>query len=239
MDSLERYLDQQPGQANPATLAVMIMSVALAWTALVGRAVPARRNPEKTQSALSGDSSQLEETTSLNGSTKVFRQPIILASNCIYRITGPGTLDADISGPTNSLLVLTNCVLINRTTQTYPKNGVRYQLDNGVYLNFINQKERPQRFRHFILPYDAAYNEVRFGGPMTLKVLNRLPPQRGKHGLDSPRIRIVVHLARSKYTLITLIRHAPCARGLREDKYFCENPLSASEVQLNDVLNSH
>ena len=91
-----------------------------------------------------------------------------------YRITGSGTLDADISGPANSLLVLKNCVLINRTTQTYPKNGVRYQLDNGVYLNFINQKERPRQFRQFILPYDGAYNEIRFGGPATLKELNLL-----------------------------------------------------------------
>ena len=110
----------------------------------------------------------------LNGATKVYRRPILLASNRTYRITGPGTLDADISGPSNSLVVLKNCVLINRTTQAYPKNGVRYQLDNGVYLNFINQKERPRQFRRFILPYDGAYNEVRFGGPATLKELNLL-----------------------------------------------------------------
>ena len=120
------------------------------------------------------DFETFEESTSLNGATKVYRRPIFLASNRTYRITGPGTLDADISGPTNSLLVLKNCVLINRTTQTYPKNGVRYQLDNGVYLNFINQKERPRQFRQFILPHDGAYNAVRFGGPATLKELNRL-----------------------------------------------------------------
>ena len=86
---------------------------------------------------------------------------------------GPGTHDADISGPTNALLVLKNCVLINRTNKPYPKNGVRYQLDNGVYLNFINQKERLGQSRSFLLPYDGAYNEVRFGGPATLKELNR------------------------------------------------------------------
>ena len=67
----------------------------------------------------------LDATISLNGATKTYNHPILLASNRTYRITGPGTLDADISGPTNSLLVLKNCVLINRTTQTYPKNGVR------------------------------------------------------------------------------------------------------------------
>ena len=138
------------------------------------RGIRPPRKPDKTQSALNVDFETLEENTLLNGATKTYRHPILLASNRTYRITGPGTLDADISGPTNSLLVLKNCVLINRTTQTYPKNGVRYQLDNGVYLNFINQQERPRRFRQFVLPYDGAYNEVRFGGPATLKELNLL-----------------------------------------------------------------
>ena len=152
--------------------ALIVLSVfAIVGLLMVG---PASRNPDKTQTAMNVDSEALEETTLLNGATKVFRRPIFLASNRTYRITGPGTLDADISGPSNSLLVLKNCVLINRTTKTYPKNGVRYQLDNGVYLNFINQKERPRQFRQFILPYDGAYNEIRFGGPVTLKELNRL-----------------------------------------------------------------
>ena len=71
------------------------------------------------------DVETLDEIVSLNGTAKTYNHPILLAPNRTYRITGPGTLDADISGPTNSLLVLKNCVLINRTTQTYPKNGVR------------------------------------------------------------------------------------------------------------------
>ena len=141
---------------------------------LITRGIRPPRNPDKTQSALNVDFETLEENTLLNGETKVFSRPIHLASNRTYRITGPGTLDADISGSTNSLLVLTNCVLINRTTQLYPKNGVRYQLDNGVYLNFINQKERLWRSRRFLLPYDGGYNKVRFGGPATLKELYRL-----------------------------------------------------------------
>ena len=156
-----------------AMIAALVLSFALAWTAMVGRDLRVRRNPDKTQTTLNVDFEALEETTTLNGATKVYRHPIRLASNRTYRITGPGTLDADISGPTNSLLVLKNCVLINRTNKPYPKNGVRYQLDNGVYLNFINQKERLGQSRRFLLPYDAAYNEVRFGGPLTIKELNR------------------------------------------------------------------
>ena len=199
-----------------STVALIALStVAMVWLLMVGRAVPARRNLDKTQSALNVEANAnprrvgaladanrrfspvqhpsavaptgqfehvaiadvdvetLDETVSLNGATKTYNRPILLASNRTYRITGPGTLDADISGPTSSLLVLKNCVLINRTREAYPKNGVRYQLDNGVYLNFINQKERLGQSRRFLLPYDAAYNEVRFGGPATLKELNR------------------------------------------------------------------
>ena len=155
-----------------ALIALSVFAIVGLSTAGGGLRPP--RNPDKTQSALDVDFEILEENTLLNGAVKVYRRPIILASNRIYRITGPGTLDADISGPTNSLLVLKNCVLINRTREAYPKNGVRYRLDNGVYLNFINQKERPRQFRRFILPYDGAYNEVRFGGPATLKELNRI-----------------------------------------------------------------
>ena len=152
--------------------ALIVLSVfAIVGLLMVG---PAHRNPDQAQSALNVDFGTLEENTFLNGATKTYNRPILLASNRTYRITGPGTLDADISGPTSSLLVLKNCVLINRTREAYPKNGVRYQLDNGVYLNFINQKERPRQFRQFILPYDGAYNEIRFGGPVTLKELNRL-----------------------------------------------------------------
>ena len=161
---------------------LMALSVfAIVGLSTVGRGLRAPRNPDKTQSALNVDLETLEENTLLDGATKVFRHPVRLAANRIYRITGPGTLDADISGPTNSLLVLKNCVLINRTRETYPKNGVRYQLDNGVYLNFINQKERLGQSRRFLFPYDAAYNEVRFGGPPTLKELDRL---RNEEGID-------------------------------------------------------
>jgi len=65
---------------------------------------------------------------------------------------------------------LKNCVLLNRTKQTFPKNGIQYILEKGVYLNFINIPQEPPglRRRDFIVPYDGAYNEVRFGGPDTL-----------------------------------------------------------------------
>lgn len=172
-----------------AILALMLGVVAAGGLMVVGRDLWARRNPDQTQSALNVDFETIEENTLLNGVTTTCNHPILLASNRTYRITGPGTFDADISGPTNSLVVLKNCVLINRTRETYPKNGVRYQLDNGVYLNFINQKERPRQFRQFILPYDGAYNEVRFGGPATLKELNLL---RAEEGIDLLRRELIL-----------------------------------------------
>ena len=154
-------------------LALIFGVVAAGGLMTVGGGLRPPRNPDKTQSAVTVDFGTLEDNTFLNGAAKTYNRPILLASNRTYRITGPGTLDADISGPTSSLLVLKNCVLINRTREAYPKNGVRYQLDNGVYLNFINLKERLGQSRRFLLPYDAAFNEVRFGGPATLKELNR------------------------------------------------------------------
>lgn len=112
----------------------------------------------------------------LKGQTRVVADPIRLKGGRTYEIVGPGTFDADISGPTNATLRLKNCVLLNRTKQVFPKNGIRYVLDNGVYLNFINQSDRPEgvRQRDFIEPFDGAYNEVRYGGPDTISGLIQL-----------------------------------------------------------------
>ena len=166
-------------------LLIALSVLTIVGLSTVGRDLLARRNPDQTQSALNVDFETLEENTLLNGVTTTYNHPILLASNRTYRITGPGTLDADISGPTNALLVLKDCVLINRTNKTYPENGVRYRLDNGVYLNFINQKERLGQSRRFLLPYDGAYNEVRFGGPATLKELDSL---RNAEGMNLLRL---------------------------------------------------
>ncbi|MDO5317698.1 MAG: serine/threonine-protein kinase [bacterium] len=154
---------------------VGVISVAsLVGVLAMGHSVPARRDPGKTQSSPGIELEILAENMSLNGATKVYSQPLVLEPNRTYRIIGPGMLDADISGPTNTLLILKNCALINRTRDVYPKNGLRYQLENGVYLNFINQKRRPPQFGRSVLPYDAAYNEVRFAGPETFKKLEGL-----------------------------------------------------------------
>jgi len=111
----------------------------------------------------------------LNGQVRVVPEPIRLKGARTYEIVGPGTFDADIEGPTNTTLRLKNCVLLNRTKRLNPKNSLRYVLEKGVYLNFINIPEEPAgSMRSYIEPYDGAFNDVRFGGPDTISGLRRL-----------------------------------------------------------------
>lgn len=101
----------------------------------------------------------------LGGEKHVFTAPIVLDGARTYFIKGPGIIDADISGPSNTLLRLKDCVVLNRCK--YPANGLRYRLENGVYLNFKEIPEAPPGVsrRDYIEPYDGAFNVVAFGGP--------------------------------------------------------------------------
>ena len=109
----------------------------------------------------------------LNGKTVTWTEPVVLEGGKEYLVSGPGTLDADLFCPTTAIVRLKDCALINRTTRLYPENGIRYRLDDGVYLNFINVKHKPLSLteRDFVDSYDGAYNKVRFGGPETVKEL--------------------------------------------------------------------
>ena len=109
----------------------------------------------------------------LNGEKVAWPEQVVLEGGKEYRIFGPGTLDADLFCPTTAIVRLKDCVLINRTTRLYPENGIRYRLDNGVYLNFVNVKHKPLSLAlgDFLGIYDGAYNHVRFGGPETVKEL--------------------------------------------------------------------
>ena len=114
------------------------------------------------------------ELQELNGRTVKYAEPIVLESNRTYRIVGPGRIDVDVSGPTNAVLILKKCVFINRTTMPYPQNGVRYRLDDGVYLNFINLHGDARAVGRGIEPYDGAYNQVRCNGPESLEELKQI-----------------------------------------------------------------
>ena len=106
----------------------------------------------------------------LSRKTVSFARPIRLKPG-EYRIIGPGRLDADISGSSNVVVRLKNCVFNNMTRLPYPRNGIRYELEGGAYLNFANQKNAYRGHKFIHLDSDAP-NEVRFRGPLTVKELN-------------------------------------------------------------------
>ena len=105
----------------------------------------------------------------LNGKTVSFAKPMSLEPG-EYRIIGPGRLDADISGPSNTVVRLKGCVLNNLTAAGYRKNMVNYVLEGDAYLNFANLDE-DYRIRKFIWHFDGLLNgdggDVAFRGPLT------------------------------------------------------------------------
>ena len=114
----------------------------------------------------------------LKGGVIKLTEPVELKGGREYIVLGPGILDADISGPTNALLRLKDCYFLNRTKRLYPKNGLKYSLENGVYLNFTNFKksELPLSLRlcDFLGRYDGAFNVIKFGGPETKEEVERM-----------------------------------------------------------------
>ena len=119
----------------------------------------------------------LPEVLELRGQTVVINEPLVLKSGRTYRVIGPGTLDADLSGPESATLWMTNCVVLNRSHKVYPDVKLKYEITCNVYLNFINIDDSmapwSDRF-HFMSDYDGAFNEVRFGGPDTISGLMQL-----------------------------------------------------------------
>ena len=111
----------------------------------------------------------------LNGKTVSFAKPISPEPG-EYRIIGPGRLDADISGPSNTVVRLKGCVLNNLTAAGYRKNKVNYVLEGDAYLNFANLDE-DYRIRKCIWHFDGLLNgdggDVAFRGPLTREELSR------------------------------------------------------------------
>ncbi len=116
----------------------------------------------------------------LRGQTVVVNEPLKLRPGRIYRVIGPGTLDADLSCPESTVLWMTNCVVLNRSKVLPPQNNLRYELTHNVYLNLISVGEWEEAALgsdfhwKFCNRYDGAHNEVRFRGPETLAGLMQL-----------------------------------------------------------------
>ena len=129
----------------------------------------------------------LPPNLNLEGKKVIIRKPIVLDGGKTYCVTGPGTLDADISGSTGTILKLKNCVLLNRTKNLYPKNGVHYKLEKSAYLNFIDVRKRPVEF-DWAGAFDIGNdfnNKIYFGGPETLKEVHDLEGQKNLEFLKS------------------------------------------------------
>jgi len=107
--------------------------------------------------------------------TLSFKDPIELAPG-EYRIIGPGRLDVALSGPSNAVVRLKNCVLNNMTTVRHPKNRISYVMEGGAYLNFANLDETSQMRKSVSLSEACQGGNdyaVEFRGPLTFKELNR------------------------------------------------------------------
>ncbi|MBR4615486.1 MAG: hypothetical protein IKO55_07770, partial [Kiritimatiellae bacterium] len=107
--------------------------------------------------------------------TLSFKDPIELAPG-EYRIIGPGRLDAALSGPSNAVVRLKNCVFNNMTTIQHPENRISYVMEGGAYLNFVNLDESSQMRKSVRCAEECQGGNdfaVEFRGPLTFKELNR------------------------------------------------------------------
>ncbi len=98
--------------------------------------------------------------------TVTFKKPISLKPG-EYRIVGPGRLDADVSGSTNVVVRLKNCVLNNMTESSFPKNGIIYLLEGEAYLNFARLRKRRYSLTPNVKYGDGDGNFCEFSGPFT------------------------------------------------------------------------
>ena len=104
----------------------------------------------------------------------VVTEPICLRENTILIISGKGILDADISGPGSSVVVLRDyAVLHNSSDALPPENELMYVIVGpGSYLNFTDLRSDqyraffPDHRRRILRDIDAT-TSFRFGGPET------------------------------------------------------------------------
>ena len=105
----------------------------------------------------------------LDGRTCKFKNPLRLSAVRETWIVGPGVLDAAIEcGDGCAKVRLENCLFNNRSKTLPSKAKIRYKLAGGACLNFT-EHEDDVRWQDFVLPFDGAYNAVRFKGPETIE----------------------------------------------------------------------
>ena len=122
----------------------------------------------------------------------IVRDSVVLGQNTILFFTGCGIVDADISGPASSVVVLRNyAVLQNRNAVLPPKNNLTYVVVGpGTYLNFpnISDEDRMKFFtyrRRIFRDLDAT-TMFRLHGPKTFSAIEA-ETVKGIHDSDMPK----------------------------------------------------
>ena len=84
-------------------------------------------------------------------------------------VFGPGTLDVDLAGGADVTVKIHNRgVLLNRSVRAYPDSGIRYDVGDGCYLNFVNQDwPKEGNLSHITVGGETAMLD--YGGPTTYR----------------------------------------------------------------------
>ena len=141
----------------------------------------------------------------------VVKDPVVLGPNTILFFTGCGIIDADISGPSTSVVVLRNyAVLQNRNAVLPPENNLTYVVVGpGTYLNFpnISDEDRMKFFtyrRRIFRDLDAT-TMFRLHGPKTFADIEA-ETVKGIRDSDMPKAykRVLVDFFRGKTFTVML-----------------------------------
>ena len=141
----------------------------------------------------------------------VVNEPICLRENTILIISGKGMLDADISGPDSSVVVLRDyAVLHNNSDVLPPENELMYVIVGpGSYLNFTELRSDqyraffPDHRRRILRDIDAT-TSFRFGGPETFSGVEEetLDAIRGSRLPESYKKTLLDFFSGEKFTVL-------------------------------------
>ena len=155
--------------AGVALSAAVLAAVSAVWREVAVDEAPGGRRAMAEPSA--GRPVELSPVMALVGEEVRLPGPVVLKGGREYAVVGPGRLVADISGPSNAVLRLDNCEVQNTTTLPYPANGLKYELDNGAFLNFVwHGFGDPNDLRDAVVIRDKGSSAAHVGGPMTKAV---------------------------------------------------------------------
>ena len=67
------------------------------------------------------------------------------------------------NAPSNGVVHLVNCTVVNRTNVFWPHSGIYYKLEDGSHLHFTNLRESPILLKSdYSAPFDESKSEISF-----------------------------------------------------------------------------